>query len=111
MCGVQPVQKLVAQRRDRERNCLRKFVAHKVLHEQLRSYPDRPRATPSESKQLPSHHVNKLWYWSRELNEDTALALVIERLVLGDLEEQERLNSSATERLCQDRGAANTEAE
>jgi hypothetical protein len=95
MPDVQPLSSLVAQRCNRERGCLRKLVAHKALHEQLRSCPGTPRATPLESNQLPSHPIDKSQYWFKASEEDTELALIMERLILDDLKEQERLNSSA----------------
>jgi hypothetical protein len=55
-----------------------------------------PRAAPYKSNQLPSHLVDKSRHWPKALKEDNTLILMIERLILNDLEEQERLHSSAT---------------
>jgi hypothetical protein len=56
--------------------------------------PNPLRATPSESNPLPSHPIDNSQYWFKASEEDTALALVMERLILDDLKEQEQLNSS-----------------
>lgn len=82
-------QKLIAQRASRERECLRRLLAHKVLLEQLRQPPRMAEAEESNGS------ADELQHRRTCSEEEIALDAVIERLILDDLTQQEQLDRSA----------------
>jgi hypothetical protein len=84
----QPSLRGVVHRQVRDRDCLRRLVAHNALHKQLKSRKWKPPSPPIDRRRRAPAGLTR---------EDTTLGLLIEKLILDDLAEQERLNAAVGE--------------
>ena len=72
-----------------DRDCLRKLVAHVALYKRLQSGAAKPHHTPTNKPSVPP----------RLIEEDIAIDMLIEKLILDDLhEEQETMSRASSER-------------
>jgi hypothetical protein len=93
--SVLPSLEYISYRCSGEKNCLRKCVAHKALLQQIQMWLyklEMASSTYSYSLDLYDQVLPSL---PCTIEEDTALDLMIDKLILDDLEEQDRLNSGA----------------
>ena len=91
MSGMEqhPLQELIARRYIQDRDCPRKLVAHVALYKRLQSGAAKPHHTPRNKPSVPP----------RLIEEDTAIDMLIEKLILDDLhEEQETMSRASSER-------------
>ena len=91
MSGMEqhPLQELIARRYIQDRDCPRKLVAHVALYKRLQSGAVKPHHEPRNKPSVPP----------RLIEEDTALDMLIEKLILDDLnEEQETMSRASSER-------------
>ena len=91
MSGMEqhPLQELIARRYVQDRDCPRKLVAHVALYKRLQSGAAKPHHTPRNKPSVPP----------RLIEEDTAIDMLIEKLILDDLnEEQEAMSRASSER-------------
>jgi hypothetical protein len=85
MFGVrQPSIRGVVHKQVRDSDCLRRLVAHNALRKQLKSRKWKPPSPSIDRRRRASAGLTR---------EHTALGLLIEKLILDDLAEQERLNA------------------
>jgi hypothetical protein len=91
MSGMEqhPLQELIARRYVQDRDCPRKLVAHVALYKRLQLGAAKPHNAPRNKPSVPP----------RLIEEDTALDMLIEKLILDDLnEEQETMSRASSER-------------
>jgi hypothetical protein len=91
MSGMEqrPLQEPIARRYVQDRDCPRKLVAHVTLYKRLQSGAAKPHHEPRNKPSVPP----------RLIEEDTALDMLIEKLILDDLnEEQEAMSRASSER-------------
>jgi hypothetical protein len=82
----QSIRQLIAYKRSRDETCLRKSAAHEILYRKLR---------PDNSKlPCPPRSVLQLQAPNPMIEEASIISLLIDKLLLDDLVEHQRLNCS-----------------
>lgn len=86
------IRQLIAYKHSRDRDSLRRFVAHNALYRKMRAETHKSSRPPKSNLYVPSRTRPV-----REAGKFDVLDVLIDKLILNDLKEQERLVCGASE--------------